>query len=202
MRIQKILINFRPYSDAAFVQLVQAILLALATNPFFPTPSPSIAVITTALDDLQDALSKAATGGSSATAVKDQKRAALETLLKQLASYIQLVSGDDVAMMLSSAFPVSKLPSPVGPLPKPSFFEAEIAGKGKIRLTVNAIYGAKLYQFQYKQSGTTEWQEQTISKTKLLLTGLESGKEYVFRVLPMGASEIREYSDEISSFAI
>jgi hypothetical protein len=111
------------------------------------------------------------------------------------------VSGHDVAMMLSSAFPVSKLPSPDGPLTKPSFFVAEIAGKGMIRLAVNAIYGAKLYKFQYKQSGTNEWQEQTISKTKLLLTGLESGKEYVFRVLPMGASEVREYSDEITSFA-
>ena len=125
----------------------------------------------------------------------------METLLKQLASYIQLVSGDDVAMMLSSAFPVSKLPTPIGPLPKPSFFEAEITGKGMIRLTVNAIYGAKLYKYQYKQVGATDWQEETISKSKLLLTGLESGKEYAFRVLPMGASEVREFSDEITSFA-
>jgi hypothetical protein len=39
----------------------------------------------TTLDDLPDALAKAATGGSSATAVKDQKRAAMETQLKQLA---------------------------------------------------------------------------------------------------------------------
>lgn len=201
MRTQKILINFRLYSDAAFVQLVQAIILALTGNLNFPTPQPSIAVITTALDDVQDAMAAAATGGPAETAVKDQKRLALEAVMKQLASYVELVSAGDVAKMLSSGFPVSKIPSPIGPLPKPNLFEAEIAGKGMIKLTVNKIYGAKLYQFEYKKEGDTAWTPKNATRTKLLLTSLESGKEYRFRVLPMGASEVREYSDEITSYA-
>jgi hypothetical protein len=202
MRIQKILINFKPYSEADLVQYVQAIILALTGNTYFPTPQPTLPVVTTALEELQDAMSKAANGGPADTAEKDLKRAALVVLLKQLASYIELVSAGNVAMMLSSGMKTSKEPSPVGPLPKPSMFEAEVAGKGMIRLLVNAIYGAKLYKFEYKQQGATEWTEVTVTKSKLLLTGLERGKEYFFRVLPMGVSEVRQYSDEISSFVV
>jgi hypothetical protein len=201
-KIQKILIDFVNYTDAVLVQFVQAVILALTGNPNFATPQPTIAVLTAALDDFQAAISDAEMGGPTERAIREQKRDALIILLRQLALYIQMVSGGDVAMMLSSAMNVSKLPSPVGPLPKPNKFVVSPYRKGMLTLSLERIIGANTYLYQYRLVTEMVWQNYLSNRSKIILTGLESGKEYVCRVLPSGASDIKVYSDEVNSFVM
>jgi hypothetical protein len=202
MRIQKVLIDFSRFTDAELDQQAQAIVVAMTGNPHFLTPAPPLADVSDAIEDYQIALSNAASGDHAAVELKDQKRAALEEVLRQLGLYVEVQSNGDAAIMLSSGFHISKDPSPVGPLPKPTGFEIKPQGKGEIKLVLDKIDGARIYQFEYKQTAASEWINEMSTKTKLMLTGLESGKQYDFRVLPIGTSDIREYSDEISSFVL
>jgi hypothetical protein len=200
MRIRKLLIGFSKLSDAALLAFAQAVLAAMTGNTNFPTPQPTLVVFGAAITAFEDAMAAAAGGGLMETAVKNQQRVALIVLLKQLASYVTLVSDNDEAKMLSSAFELSKDPSPIGPLAKPSNFEMKPAEKGQVKLSLDAVYGARLYQFEYKPVTATEWILIPSTSTKLMLTDLESGKEYVGRVVPLGASKIRTYSDSLTCF--
>ena len=116
--------------------------------------------------------------------------------------YVEKICKGDVAKILSSGYLASKEPSPIGPLPKPGGFVVKPGGKGEILLDCETIKGARAYQFEYKGINDTVWITKTETKSKLLLTGLISGQEYVFRLVPIGASDVRQYSDEINSFVL
>lgn len=202
MRTPKVLIDFSRFNDSELDQQAEAILSAMTGNADFPTPEPPLTELGNVITNYQQGLAKAATGNHTDVEIKDQRREDLENILRLLGLYVETQSGGDPAVMLSSGFKISKTPSPVGPLPKPTGFEVMPQGKGEMKLAVDREDGAKTYQFEYKLTTATDWIIKMSTKSKLLLTGLESGKEYVFRVVPIGASDIREYSDEISSFVL
>ena len=92
-------------SDALLVTGAQTIVTALTTNPDYPTPTPTLATVITALNDFTVAIANAANGGKEETAIKNAKRAELTSLLRQLASYVGVTCGGDMAKLLSSGFP-------------------------------------------------------------------------------------------------
>src|SRR5690349_12521515 len=88
-------------SDGKLIIDVSGILAAMKDNASFTSPSPSLADVTAALDAFSVALAAAKDGGKTLTAVKKEKRKALVTLLRQLASYVQVESNGDMAVLLS-----------------------------------------------------------------------------------------------------
>lgn len=202
MKKQKVLINFSHYSDSGLAAHAQSIVTAMTGNANFTTPTPALTDLATAITALNTAMTNASTGGPTTVEIKNQKRKLLEVVLRHLALYVEAECASDVAKMLSSGYKVSKEPEPVGPLPKPTGFRVQSPGKGEIKLGLDRLQGANSYQFEFKESTATDWSRKISSKTRLLLTALPSGKEYFFRVLPIGTSEVREYSDEISSFVL
>jgi hypothetical protein len=201
-KIQKILVDFSKYTITALLDKAQTIIDSLTTNPNVPTPQPSVAELQDAMDDLTTASAAANTGGQQAKVIRDQKKEALIALLKQEAVYVTMVANGDTAIMLSAGFDISKIPSPIGPLPKPAKFIVSSPQKGWLQAKVKAIKGAKNYQFEYKKVEDTDWTVVSLTKTRLVVQGLESTKEYIARVLPIGASEERAYSDEITAVVI
>ncbi len=202
MRIPKVIIDFSKSTDSKLDQQAQAIVVAMTGNANFTTPVPALTVVSDAISSYQEALTQAATGDHTAVEIKDQQRQNLEEVLAELGLYVEMQSGGDAAVMMSSGFGISKTPSPVGPLPKPEGFKVTPKGKGEAKVELERIDGAKTYQFEYKQTTVAEWTLFMSTKTRILLTELESGKEYQFRVVPIGASDVREYSDIISSFVL
>ncbi len=200
MFTQKVLINFRSYKDDALDQKAGLILLNMTGNTNFPTPIPALTSVQTALDAYTAAL--AALGTPTATVAKNQARASLESLLASLAGYVQRTSNADVGIMLSSGFDVSKPPTPVGVLPKPLGFTVKNATiKGSIVLSVKPVPGAKSYQFEYTDApvtATSVWKILTGTATTFTVPGLQSTKEYTFRVAGIGSNPARVYTDEIS----
>jgi hypothetical protein len=201
-KVQKILIDFSKFSNSALTIQAQTIINSLTGNLEVPTPQPTIADLQAALDDLIEATTAAETGGKEQRVIRDQKRTALIDLLKQEAIYVTMIADGDVAIMLSAGFDVSKIPSPVGPLPKPQKFVVSSPQKGWLKLSLESIKGARNYQFEYRKTADAEWTVVPSTKTRLVIQGLESAKEYTARVLPIGASEERAYSDEISAVVI
>jgi hypothetical protein len=202
MKIQKILYTFARLANAKLVIFCQSVITALKTNPNVPTPQPDIPALQAALDDLTAAISAALAGGKEQREIRKTKRLALIELLKQEAAYVSVVCNGDIAKILSTGFDVSKLPQPIGPLPKPEKFRVQATQKGMLKCSLKKIKGAKNYVFDYKLAGADTWESVMSTKTRITLTGLESGKEYVARVLPIGVSEERTYSDEITSFVL
>ena len=68
--------------DALLATDTGSILKGMTGNANYPTPSPTLALVTTALDDFTTALANAAGGGITLTAIKNDKRAALVVLLR------------------------------------------------------------------------------------------------------------------------
>src|SRR5450631_2930200 len=105
-------------SDALLITDVQTILTSLTGNASYPTPDPTLAAVTTALNDFTTALANAADGGITLTSIKNDKRADLAALLRDLATYVQVTCNGDFTVFLSSGFPIQKLQlNPIGVLP-------------------------------------------------------------------------------------
>src|SRR5438874_8135206 len=94
--------------DAQLDQDTETIIASMTGNANFPTPSPTLTVITTALSAFTVALADAADGGVEKTAIKNAKRAELVSLLRQLSSYVFATADGDMTKLLSSGFPVAE----------------------------------------------------------------------------------------------
>jgi hypothetical protein len=202
MKKRRLRTGFGRFSDTGFLTFSKSVLQKMTDNPNFPTPQPTLVVVGGAIDDYDTALANAVDGNKQDTEIKNQKRAALDSILKQLASYVELVADDDEAVLLSSGFELIKTPEPAGPLGPAQNFRVEAVDKGQLKLSCDANKLAKIYKMGYRKAGETEWQEIDSTASRYLLTGLESGKEYICRVLLVGTSLIRTYSDEVNCFVL
>lgn len=201
-RPQKILVNFDQFSNSDLLTRAQTIIDSLTNNPDITTPQPTVAQLQTGVDDLTDGVTAAEKGGKKQRELRDQKRVILISLLQQEATYVSLIAQGNVAVILGAGFGVSKIPSPVGPLGKPEKFQVSSPQKGWLQLSLTRMKGASNYQYEYKKIGDTVWIVEGSQKSKIVIQGLESAKEYVARVLPLGASTERAYSDEITAVVI
>jgi hypothetical protein len=108
-------------SDPQLIVDTQTILTSMTGNPGYTTPDPTLAAVTTAMNDFATALANAADGGATLTAIKNDKRAALVGLLRNLANYVQVACNGDLTVLMSSGFPIQKPQrSPIGVLPAPT----------------------------------------------------------------------------------
>jgi len=130
----------------------------------------------------------------------------LVELLQKLADYVQVASGGDEAIILSSGFDVCKKPSTIGPLDKPENFKVAMGkNRGSVLLSCDVVNHAQFYEFEYTEGPATSnsvWTKVTITKHKLLIDGLISGKEYTFRVAGAGSDPSRVWSDTITTFVV
>ena len=92
-------------NDPQLVTDTETIVTALTGNISYPTPKPTLAAVTTAKVAFVTAMADAADGGITLTSIKNDKRAALVALLRQLASYVQVTCNGDLTVLLSSGFP-------------------------------------------------------------------------------------------------
>jgi hypothetical protein len=107
---------------------------------------------------------------------------------------------------LSSGFDVNKKPAAVGPLPKATGLSIKAGdNKGTIILNCNIVPNAHFYEYEFTGAPYNDesvWLKQTSTKHKILIEGLTSGKQYVFRVAGAGSDPSRNWSDEIYSFVL
>lgn len=194
------------YSDDALATLVQHIIACLTGNTRFTTPDPTLAVVQTANTAFTVALAKAVGGTKLDTADKNVKRETVVELTKKLADYVQRTSGGAEVAILSSGFDVCKKPSPVGALPMPNNFKVKVGiNKGCVDLSCDAVAQAAFYEFECTDAPVTDasvWIKRTSTKKQLTVEGLQSGKEYAFRVAAGGSHPSRQWTAAISSFVV
>lgn len=199
---KKILISFSTLSDAELQVKAQSVLDALTDNPFFTNPSPSLTDVKTALQDFVAATSKAKNRDKVDVIIKKQKKEELAALLKTLALYVQLEGQNNEEALASSGFTLKKEPQTIGVLPKPKTFTVTPMHPGTIKINISAVYGAKVYLYEYRIKGEKDWQSHTNTKTSVFLNNLTKATEYEFKVVAIGANTERVYSDIISSVVL
>jgi hypothetical protein len=194
------------YTDAGLSSKTNYIVDQMTGNTAFATPIPPLKDVKDTNNEYISALGKVEYGSKADTVIKNNLRAALIVLLKQLADYVQTTSNGDEAIILSSGFDVNKKPATVGELDKPTGFSVKPgSNKGSMMLICNTVYNANFYEFEYMElpaTSTSVWVQKTSTKSKLQIDGLISGKLYNYRVAGTGSDPSRIWSDEISSYVL
>lgn len=196
----------KKYNDESLAVFTQHVIACLTGNTRFATPDPTLTVVQTALTAFNAAVAKTVDGTRQDTADKNAKREVLEDLLRKLADYVQRVSAGVEVSILSSGFDIHKKPEPVGPLPTPENFKVKVGkNKGSVEVSCDAVANASFYEFEYTESpasAVSTWLKKTTTKKQLLLEGLQSGKEYTFRVAAASSDPSRQWASEVSSFVL
>lgn len=193
-------------SDALLITNTQPILSLMATNiAIYSSPTPTLAVVTTALNKFISANAAAADGGVALTAAKNAARAELVALLRNLASYVQVACKGSYENLLLSGFPPQK-PSrtSIGVLPAPSNLTVDLGARsGELDAKANPVTGAAIYNWKLTASGqTAPLQTAQTTAARNLFDGLTPGVVYSVSCNVVGSAGPSDWSDPISQMAI
>jgi hypothetical protein len=201
MATVKVISGFSKFRDDDLETKAQFIIDKMTNNAHYPNPVPNLSDVIHAKNEFTTALAEKETGGKEKTALKNQKRKALEVILGQLALYVQLNCQNDLAILLSSGFDARKPNEKVGILGKPENFKAEDGpNAGTVKLTIKSIENADSYLFECTETPITAesvWIGKASSKANYIFEDLTSGKQYAFRVSGIGSDPTPVYSEVV-----
>ena len=217
MALLRVLLGFASAPDHELEETAGHVLTSLYGNPIFPTPPVTAADLQTALTALTDAIAAQAQGGTAATAAKNQARATLTGLLRQLALYVQTTIQANpaygLAELLSSGFDAASTTREQKPLDTPAIVGIDNSGTGQLTLRVTPVANARLYEAQSQTmpnaaTGTGalgEWVSAGMyqSTRGMAVTGLIPGGTYNFRVRAVGGSTgYSEWSNPVGHMSL
>ena len=186
-------------TDAVLLKNTETIVTSMTNNTDYPTPSPALAVVTTAASAFSVALAGAADGGKEKTAIKNAKRAELVSLLRQLAGYVAITCGDDMAKLLGSGFPVQKpTRTPVGVLPAPvTPVVSQGSRSGEAYASASPLHGAYTYNWRLALASAPTVYVQTAQTTgaRNTFSGLTPGQVYTVQLSAVGSAGPSDWSN-------
>jgi hypothetical protein len=171
-----------PKVIAALVTYAQAIVTAITGNPRFPTPLPTLAVISAAIAALQVAEAAALARTKGMVTARNDKRAVLVALLQQLRTYVQTIADADAdnsaAIIQSAGLSVKKTATR-----KPRVFtvtEGSVSGTAK--LVTRSAGPRAAYDWGYTIDAGKTWVVlPSTVQAKTVVTGLPAGTTVLFR---------------------
>jgi len=175
-----------PTQVELLVTYAENVVARMTGNPAFTTPVPNLALVTTATGDLRVAQTAVQARTKGTVAIRDEKRTALVTLLKQLRGYVQSTADatPDTALSIieSSGFAVRKTAAR-----KPRVFDAlPGAVSGSAKLVAPSAGQRASYEWEYSTDGGKTWVTQPVTmQAKTTVTGLTPGASVQFRYRPV-----------------
>ncbi|HEY8661587.1 MAG TPA: hypothetical protein VIL78_21300 [Hanamia sp.] len=206
-QLQKLRINFSKYTDANLDLITAFILICMTGNPYFLNPVPPLAEIQAALVKYRAALESAKTRASLSVAEKNEARQELEGLLKDLGLFIMSAAKGNLAVLVSSGYPLTKVPEPrIITNPGYVFLQKGISS-GLLEASVKPEKPAASYLYQIcstdPESGTEPvWISYVATSGKYVFTNLQPGKKYWVRIAAVGARGQVAYSGIFSEFVL
>ena len=188
-----------PKPVPALVTYAQSVVKAMTGNPSFPSPVPALATVAAAIGALHDAETATLARTKGAAQARNDKRAALVTLLRQLLGYVQTVADADVetadTVIRSAGIAVKKTGTR-----KPRVFVAEpgaISGSAKL---IAASAGPRAsYEWQYSTDGGKTWVIAPVTlQAKTTILGLTPGATIQFRYRPVTKTGEGDWSQSVS----
>jgi hypothetical protein len=165
-----------------------SVIHAMTNNPAFSNPLVPLTTLSALQTDYAQKLAANLTGGTVATAAKNQARAALTDGLRRQGIYVQGVA-NELTTLLSSGFASVNQNRSQTALAKPGIRKILNEGTEKLTLRVTPIANARNYQVQI-QVGGGAWQEAGIfpQARRIGLANLTPGTVYNIRVRALGGS--------------
>ena len=223
----RVKLGFSRLTTAEKLLKSRTIVANMTGNANFPTIPPNIdlAVITASIDNLEAAAQKADKGGTDKTLIKNIAEDELNDLMSQLADYVQSASAGDPVIIASSGMDIKSSATPPQLLGAVTGPAANVAGNpGEINVSWDRLEGAKSYVVEMlvtikdgtvvtplpgddsaviteSESGTEWMRIDTVTKSKLLVQGLQTGVVYSFRIAGINGAGQGDYSQTVSSVA-
>jgi hypothetical protein len=200
MAIPKVSLGFAEFPDVNLDAFTENVLRSMTGSTIYTTPVPPLASVTTALTAFTTALSAAADGGKQATAAKNEARAALLVLLRQLASYVQGACQNDLAKLLASGFDANNTNHSQTELTTPVLLTITNGNSTKLSLHVGPVSNAKSYEVRHSSTPNV-WVPGGVftQARKIVVENLTPGTMYTFQVRAVGGTTgYSGWSDPVS----
>ena len=171
-----------PTKVADFIAYATGVVHAMTNNPVFPTPVPALSAFSAAVSDLQAAETMALTKATGAVAARNDKRAVVVSLLRQLAAYVQAIADatpeNGATIIQSAGFAVRK----VGARATRVFSAKPGPVTGSAKLTATIAARRASYEWEYSLDGGKTWVGAPSSlQAKTTVAGLPVGTSVLFR---------------------
>ena len=198
-------INFEGLAEASLLQTTRAAIIKMTANANFPNVVPTAANMAIAADNFEAAMADASTGSKDAIANKNVQKKALQGLMHNWGMYVNLLSDGNLEMLISSGLPLTKEPSPsVLGMPE-NLIITQAVNPGSVKVSFKAVDNAVNYSYEWAPNlvtADTEWQEIISTTRKQVISGLEQGTNYWFRVRAYGTKKQETVSSEVLEFVI
>ena len=188
-----------PKKVPALIVYAENIVKRMTGSPAFPNPTPTLAAVTAALDDLRVAEAAALSRAKGAVATRNAKRTALVAVLQGLRTYIQGIADADPAngpsVIESAGVAVRKTPThrARGFLAKPG----RLSGVATVYAAITARRAS--YEWQYSTDGGKTWlTAPSTLQAKTTVAGLVPGSTAQFKYRALTKTGEGEWSQPIS----
>jgi hypothetical protein len=196
--MKKTIITFKKGRD--LVTIIKRVLEKLKNNAAFPNLPAAYAELEKLLPELEVALVKAKSRDMEWVAIKNAKTATALELLEELAEYVDNISNDDRAIILSSGFDVTDEQA-ARPATAIEMLEVELDGIGEATLRAKKVTGVVAYIHEYATETpgpNTLWVREETTRSEYTFKGLQSDKRHWFRVMAIGRGGQKAYSPVVS----
>ncbi len=162
-----------PRNVSALVIFADGVVQGATGNFYFPSPTPTLAALQKAIDDLQAAEADALTRARGAVAVRNEKRQVLVTRLEEFRTYVQSTA-DASPENGSSIIQSSGLALRKTPVRAARGFHAKAgAVSGTVKVIAPAAARRASYEWQYSTDGTSWRSMPSTLQSRTSIAGLE-----------------------------
>lgn len=188
-----------PRSVPALIVYTEGIVKRMTGNPAFPSPAPTLATVTAAVDELRTTEAAALARTKGAAAARNDKRKAVVALLQQLRGYIQTIADADEAngpaIIESAGVAVHKTATR-----RARVFAAKPGRVSGVATVIAASAGHRAsYDWEYSTDGGKTWV--TVPSTmqaKTTVTGLVPGSTVQFKYRSVTKAGEGDWSPPVS----
>ncbi|KAA9037254.1 fibronectin type III domain-containing protein [Ginsengibacter hankyongi] len=196
--LRKVVKSFKKLAEANLLTFSQNVATSMANAiAEFPTPTPPLADINTAIGIYAELLQAAAGRDKVQVVMKNLSKQNLLLLLSQLADYVNLTAQGAEDLLAKSGFTLNKVPEPVA-LDAPGYVVLlDGGGSGELTFKFRRVKGASSYLYQYTSDASLaneSWVSIPATTTSYTFTGLTSGTTYYCRVVAVGSYQQQKTS--------
>jgi hypothetical protein len=188
-----------PESVPSFMDRARVIVTSMTANPDLPVPTPPVAIVQQAIDDLQAAQVGALLHTTGAAAFRNAKQARVVTLLEEWCTQVQTAADENpeiaAPIIQSSGMMLRKIP----PLPRRLFTAKHGPVSGSVNLVAPASADRAAYKWQYSVDDGKTWitLPQTL-QAKTSVAGLPPLTTVLFRFRPATKVGEGDWSQPVS----
>jgi hypothetical protein len=192
-----------PRRISDLISYAQGIVKSATSNSNLPQPVPSVAALTQALTDLQNAETAALARTKGAVALRNEKRTTLVSLLTQFRGYVQVqadANPENGASIIESGGLTVKKPANRAPR---TFAAKSGTVSGEVVVVAPSAGHRSSYEWEYSiDGGTTFLAMAPTMQAKTSLAGLKPGSSVMFKYRSVTKAGASDWSQPITLPAV